>query len=113
MALLGTRYGTPQGYQLATRALQRGRGERVAVAWVAGLVAGREPMLPLFRSPVGKGLRLDAALRLLLDAVVADRRRRVESLRDVVRSQPLDEAGLLCMLRPYAREAIRLQLETH
>ena len=55
-------------------------------------------------------LRVHLALRLLLDAVVADRRGRVEAGVDVVLGELLDQAGLHGVRRPHAGVAVRLEL---
>src|SRR4051812_9542230 len=66
--------------------------ERVAIGGRAALVAGREPFLTLGRGAVGPRLRVDLALELLLDPVVAHGRRSVERLRDVVVGQRVEKA---------------------
>ena len=85
-------------------------GERVTGGRLAVLVPAREPAAALLRRSVGPGLRVDLALRALLDAVVADRRRRVEPLVDVRLRQLLDQARLDGVRRPDARVAVRLQV---
>ncbi len=59
---------------------------------------------------MGEGLGDDAALRLLLQAVVADRGRGGERLGGVARVELLHEAG---MVSPDARVAVGLQLHFH
>ena len=58
-------------------------------------------------------LRRHAALGCLLDAVVADRRRRVEGVDDVGLGELGQEPGLHRVARPHPGEAVRLQLEAH
>ena len=55
----------------------------------------------------------DATLRALLDAVVADRRRRVERVGDVLAGDVLDEAGVERVADPEPGVAVRLQLDPH
>ena len=59
---------------------------------------------------MGPGVGVHVALRLLLDAVVTHRCRRIKGLCDVVRGQLCDEAGLDRVVRPHAGEAIGLEL---
>jgi hypothetical protein len=59
------------------------RVEAVALLDVARLQAAPEPALPLRRSAVGEGIGNDIALRLLLQAVIADGSRGVQSLFDI------------------------------
>ena len=59
------------------------------------------------------GLRVHLPLGLLLDAVVADRRRGVHALVDVGLGQLLDEPGLDRVRRPDAGVAVGLQLAAH
>src|SRR2546430_12163959 len=56
-------------------------------------------------------LGLHAALRLLLNAIVADRGRRVERLRDLRVGGRLEVARVRGMPRPHAREAVGLELD--
>src|SRR5438874_902726 len=83
--------------------------ERVAPAQIAGLDPPREPLHALLGRAVGEGLRRHAALRLPLQPIVADGRRGVERLLHVARLE--DVARALGVVRPDAREAIRLQLQ--
>ena len=94
--------------------------EGVAGAQVALAVAGREPPLALLAGAVRERLGTHLALDLLLDAVVADRRRRRERVGDVVLRQLLQErlAALGVdrpgrVVRPDAREAVGHQLDAH
>src|SRR5262245_29092318 len=89
--------------------LDRAR-ERVAGRRPAGLVAAGEPAAPLLGRSVRPGLRVHLALRPLLDAVVADRRGRVEARIDVVLRQLFDQPGLDSARRPHARIAVGLEL---
>ena len=86
---------------------------RVAGGRLAALVADREPVLALGRRAVRPRLRVDLALRLLLDPVVADRRGGIEPVRDVGLGQSIDVAGLRGVVRPDAGEAVGLQLGAH
>src|SRR4051794_22642747 len=86
-------------------------GEGVAGVGVAGAIAGREPLLPLRGRSVRPRLRVDLALELLLEAIVADRRCGVESVSDVGLRQLGDVAGAHRTVRPDAGEAVGLQFE--
>src|SRR4051812_2636851 len=98
-----------QGFRDTRRRSERVGRERVAAAGVAGAVARLEPALALRGRAVREGLRVDAAGRALLDAVVADRGRGVEAVRDVLLGQVLDEAGVDGVRRPHARVAVGLE----
>src|SRR4051812_14947283 len=76
-------------------ALQRGGGKGVAVLGPSGVEAALEPPHPLRGSAVGERFRHDAALRLLLQAIVADGRGGVERLFQVARLQLLHRAGVV------------------
>src|SRR5256885_1363283 len=78
-----------------TAKLQRRGGESVAVLRPSGLEAALEPAQALRRRAVGKRFRDDAALRLLLQSIVADRARRVQRLLQVVRIELLHRAGVM------------------
>src|SRR6266568_5901681 len=84
---------------------------RIAAIEVASLVPSLEPLLAHRGRAVGPLLGLHTALRLLLDAVVADRSRGVERLRNLGIRGCLEEAGVRGVPRPNAREAIGLQLD--
>ena len=58
-----------------------------------------------------EGVGHDISLRLLLDAVVADGARRIESLVDIAGLD--DVLGLLGVIGPDAGEAVGLQLHAH
>jgi hypothetical protein len=60
---------------------------------------------------VGPRLGRHLALDALLDAVVADRRRGVERLPDVVLGELAEEPGALGVARPHAREAVGHELD--
>ena len=60
---------------------------------------------------MGERVRPHAALRLLLQGVVADVAGRVQGFLDVARLQPLQ--ALLAVVRPHPRVAIRLQFLPH
>src|SRR3954453_2068080 len=92
------------------RALGAG-AEGVAGVGVSGAIAGREPLLPLRGRSVRPRLRVDLALELLLEAVVADRRCGVESVGDVGLRQLGDVSRAHRTVRPDAGEAVGLQLE--
>ena len=66
-----------------------------------------EPAHALLGGAVGERFRHDASLRLLLQAVVADGRRRGERLFDFSRFD--DVLRRIGAMSPYAREAIGLQ----
>src|SRR6186713_3302956 len=85
-------------------------GERVASGRLPVLVASREPATALLRGAVRPRLRVHLALRLLLDAVVADRVRRVEALVDVGLGQLFDHTCRHRVCRPHARVAVGLEL---
>src|SRR5690349_10887566 len=86
--------------------------ERVALVDVAGLEATLEPGHALRAAAVRERLGNDRALRLALQGVVADLRRRIQRRLDVARFEtpPL---FLLRALRPDAGQAIGLQLDAH
>src|SRR5215471_12308822 len=85
------------------------RPESVAAGDRSALEPGIEPALTLLGGAVGEGIRHRIALRLLLQGIVADRRRRAQRRLDVTRLQQVP--FLLRMVRPYAREAVGLQLD--
>ena len=87
--------------------------ERVAAVRVAGLPAGREPLLALGGRAVRPRLRIHAALRLLLDPVVADGRGGAQRILHVGGRHLRQVAGLLRVVRPDAGEAVGLQLGLH
>ena len=60
---------------------------------------------------MGEGVGHDIALRLLLQAVVADRRSSLQSLIDIAWIEEV--MLLLSTVRPHAGKAIRLQLDAH
>src|SRR5207244_10595811 len=83
----------------------------IAAIEVAGLVAGLVPLLALGGRAMGPFLRLHAALRFLLDAIVADRSRRIERLRDLCVRGRLEVTGVRGVPRPDPSEAVRLKLD--
>src|SRR5512132_554168 len=85
-------------------------GERVAGLEAAGVEAGLEPVRPLFRCAVGKGLGVDPPLGLSLDAVVTDGRGRGQALLKVA---ALQNAAVVRRTRPDTRQAIGLELQPH
>ena len=78
---------------------------------VAGRAAGLKPLLALRCRAVGERLGIDPALGLLLDAVVADRRRRVLSAWSSSASLIGHVARFVGQPAPHARIAVGLQLE--
>src|SRR5262245_10980095 len=84
--------------------------ERVAGARVTAAVAGREPLLALGRRAVRPGVRVDLALRGLLDAVVPDRGGSIERVGDLLVRDRFEVAGARGVVRPDAREAVGLEL---
>src|SRR5690242_8806434 len=93
-----------------------GGREGVALVGVTGLIAGREPLLPLRRRAVSPLFRVDPAGGLLLDAVVAHRRRGRQRVSNVLVAQRFEErhAGALLfgdrgVVRPHSRVAVGLQ----
>src|SRR5258705_1439897 len=92
-------------------------GEGVALVGVAGLVADREPLLPLRGRPVRPGFGVDPSGRRLLDAVVAHRRGGGQRVGNVLVAQRLKErhTGALLfgdgsVVRPDTRITVGLQL---
>src|SRR6187397_2988331 len=85
-------------------------GEGIAPRRVAALVAGREPLLALLRRAVRPRVGIDLALRRLLDAVVTDRRSRVEGVRDLGVGDLLEITGGCCVVGPDTGEAVGLEL---
>src|SRR6186997_1964432 len=82
--------------------------ERVAACKLARLQAGKEPARALRGGAVREGVGHDVALASPLQAIIADRRRRLHGRLDV---PWLDQPPLfLRVVRPNAREAIGLQL---
>ena len=60
---------------------------------------------------MGKTIRHDIALHLLLQAVIPDGRRGLQRLIDVPGLKEI--VLLLSTVRPHAGEAVRLQLDSH
>src|SRR5690606_16405524 len=100
----------PMRHALGDILSQARGGERVARGRVAAVVAAAEPRHALLRRAMAERLRADDPARHLLQAVVADRRRRRHRLLDVAR---LEQAAALRVARPHAGEAVGLQLEPH
>src|SRR4051794_31512474 len=84
--------------------------EGVAGLEAAGIEAGLEPVIALLRGAVGEGLRVDPPLRLLLDPIVADSRRRGQAFLEVT---VLEDAPVIGRPRPDAGQAVGLELESH
>jgi hypothetical protein len=68
--------------------------------------------LPLRRGAVRPRLRVDTPLELLLEAIVTDRRCRIDRVRDVSIRDRRDEPGLHGVRGPHARIAVGLKLES-
>src|SRR4051812_43116518 len=85
--------------------------ERVAACKLARFQAGDEPARALRRGSVREGVGHDVALASPLQTVIADRGRGLHGRLDVA---GLDQPPLfLGVVRPYAGEAIGLQLDPH
>src|SRR5690348_8233905 len=91
-----------------TGELEGARG--VAARRVTALIPGLEPLLALRRCAMRERVRRHATLRLLLDAVVADGRRRVERVRDLGLRRGDEIARVGGVLGPHAGVAVGLQL---
>src|SRR5262249_29990290 len=103
---VGRAHGAPPS-SLAERTLQRA-AEGLAAARLAALVAAQAPALTFRRRAVRPGLGIDLALRLGLNAVVADGRRCIEPVGDVLAREVDDVPGRDRVPRPDARVAVRL-----
>src|SRR5690349_6968237 len=90
--------------------LQRLRRERIAVARITLFHAALEPAHALLRRAVRERIGRRIALRLLLEAVVADRGGCGERLVHVAR---IEEALVLHVVPPDARVAVGLQLHAN
>src|SRR4051812_18976850 len=86
--------------------------KRVAGLDGALLVAGHEPLFALRGRAVGEGIGHDAARRLALQRVVADRARRGECGVDVARLQEVRPL-LRLAIDPDAGQAVGLQFDLH
>src|SRR3954454_8428868 len=86
---------------------------RVAAGRVSPVVPDREPVLPLLGRAVRPRIRVDLALRCLLDPIVTDGRSRIEGVRDIRLGDLLEVAGARRMVRPDACVAIGLELGAH
>src|SRR6185312_10668025 len=82
--------------------------ERVARSFVTRLVTRREPLLAFRRGAVRPRFRRHLALELLLDSIIANRRRGVEPVCDISISEVRDDPRLCRMVRPHTRKAVRL-----
>src|SRR5919106_3394815 len=82
--------------------------ERVAGVRVAAVEAGREPLHPLPRRPMGPRFRVRGPGGLLLDPVVADGCRGVEPLLQVAGFEQLPPLG---GVTPHPGQTIRLELQ--
>src|SRR5262245_2866841 len=85
--------------------------EGVALAGIARVDPALEPAPTLGGAAVRERLRHDAAHRLALQAIVADRGGGVQAFLDVAGLEDL--AGALGVAGPDARQAISLQLHAH
>src|SRR5688572_19899506 len=94
----------------AAGGLERGGRERIAALRVAGVEAAPEPALALLGAAVREGLRHHAPLALLLQAVVADRRRGGQRLLDVAGLELVHRAGVVS---PHAGVAVGLQFHAY
>src|SRR5436305_4941851 len=75
-------------------ALERGGGEGVAILRAAGIHAALEPAHALRRSAVRKRVRHDAALRLLMKTIIADRRGCIQRFFHLAGIELVHDAGL-------------------
>src|SRR5438094_10204544 len=82
----------------------------IAFIEIAGLIAGAEPLLALCGRAVRPLLRLDPALRLSLDAIVAHCCGGIERLCDPGAGRGLEVPGIGGVPRPPAGEAGGLEL---
>src|SRR6266542_1040834 len=82
-------------------------GEGIALARIPGLEAAPEPANPLRRGSVRERFGRHAPPALLLQTVVADRRRRPEGFLEIARLENLTALGVM---PPHAGEAVRLEL---
>src|SRR3954452_19720012 len=73
-------------------------------------VAGSEPLLTLLGGPMRPRIRVDLALRRLLDPVVADGRGRIESIGDLRVGECLEITRARRVVGPDACEAVGLEL---
>ncbi len=101
-----------RGTDVATRRarLERGGRDRIAALRVAGVEAAPDPAHALLGAPGRERLRHHAPLALLLQAVVADRRRGGQRLLDVAGLELVHRAGVVS---PHAGIAIGLQFHAH
>ena len=81
--------------------------KRVARIDAAGLEPPAQPFDALLRRSVCKGFRDDCALRLPLQPVIADGSRRAQTLLSIT---GLEQSLTLCIVSPYTRITISLQL---
>src|ERR671937_2515342 len=91
-----------------SRRLLDGAGEGVAGRRRPVFIPAREPAAALFGRAVRPRFRVHLALRLLLDAVVADRSGGVEAVVDVGLREFLDETGVDRVCGPDAGVAVGL-----
>src|SRR4051812_11034943 len=93
--------------------LKRVGREGVAAVPIAAAIAGVKPLLALGGAAVRPALGIDAPGGALLDPVVADGRRGVEPVGDVLRREVLDELRVDGVRGPHAGVAVGLELEPH
>src|SRR5687768_14637204 len=84
--------------------------ERIARPRIPALQPAPEPPRALLGGAVGKGLRADASARPGLNAIIANRRSRIQAFLDVAALQDLATIGRVA---PDAGVAVRLELESH
>src|SRR5829696_2574973 len=89
------------------------RAERVALPGIAALQPDPEPAHALGTRAMGEAVRHDPALRLALQAVVADRRGGGQRLLDVAVVDHLAATGGVGAVGPDAGKAVGLQLDPH
>src|SRR5258708_35101003 len=94
-------------------ALELLRSKRIALPRVAAVQPDAEPARALRAAAMGEAVGHDPALRLLLQPVVADRRRGRQRLIDVPVVDQLAAALLAAAVGPHTGKAIGLQLDAH
>src|SRR5262252_7960089 len=87
------------------------RAERIAVLDLPRRQPGGKPARALLRGAVGEGVGHDIALRLSLQAIIADGRRGLHRRLHVAGFDELPR--FFGMVRPYSGKAISLQFDPH